>query len=238
VTPHGALELIPLYALDALPEAERGSVHEHLDSCPVCLDELGQYLAVTASLMPDQPAPSHVWPRIQAVIEAESGLSPTRTDAIDAETWRRRPKKLAFWAAGAVVAAAAVVIVMLGLASPQVTGADAILAAAEQAASEPGSYVGEFLVDEVSVARVILSPAGQGYLIPGERLPDLDSSRTYQLWVVNTEEAVISSGVLGNEPRPWAFTWVGSISGFALTREVAGGVTASAGDVVALATPR
>jgi hypothetical protein len=45
---------------------------------------------------------------------------------------------------------------------------------------------------------------------------------------------VISAGVLGNNPEPATFTWTGDVSGFALTREVAGGVISSAGDVVSV----
>jgi len=47
---------------------------------------------------------------------------------------------------------------------------------------------------------------------------------------------MVSGSALGDEPRPSAFTWDAPVSGFALTREVTGGVTISAGDVVAVAT--
>jgi hypothetical protein len=117
-----------------------------------------------------------------------------------------------------------------------VSSEEAILAAAEVAVSQPGSYIGEFIVDEMSVARVILTASGQGFFVPDDRLPPLELSKTYQLWVVTSDEAVISGGVLGNDPRPSAFTWDGPVSGFALTREVAGGVPVSAGDVVGLAS--
>jgi hypothetical protein len=42
--------------------------------------------------------------------------------------------------------------------------------------------------------------------------------------------------VLGNRPGPSTFTWTGEVTGFALTREIAGGVVSSAGDVVAVIT--
>jgi hypothetical protein len=54
--------------------------------------------------------------------------------------------------------------------------------------------------------------------------------------VINDIEDVISAGVLGNEPAPATFTWTGDTTGFALTREVAGGVVSSAGDVVSVIT--
>ena len=42
------------------------------------------------------------------------------------------------------------------------------------------------------------------------------------------------AGVLGNEPVPSRFTWTDDVAGFALTREVAGGVVSSEGDVVSV----
>lgn len=63
----------------------------------------------------------------------------------------------------------------------------------------------------------------------------LDPTRD-QLWVTNDGGVVISAGVLAHRPKPATFTWTGSVSGFALTREVAGGVTASEGDVVSVIT--
>jgi hypothetical protein len=53
--------------------------------------------------------------------------------------------------------------------------------------------------------------------------------------VVTPDDLVISAGVLGSEPLPSRFTWQGQSAAFVLTREVAGGVTSSAGDVVAVA---
>ena len=66
-------------------------------------------------------------------------------------------------------------------------------------------------------------------------LAPLDEARTYQLWVLTPDELAISAGVLGNDPAPSRFTWSGDVAGFALTREVAGGVETTAGDVVSVA---
>jgi len=64
-------------------------------------------------------------------------------------------------------------------------------------------------------------------------LDGLPADRTYQLWVVTPTEEVISAGVLGSDPEASTFTWRGEVSAFALTRETAGGVAVSEGDVVA-----
>lgn len=235
---HAPRQLIPLYALDALPEPARVEVGAHLDSCPTCIEELVQYLAVTASLVADQPAPRHVWERIAAAIEA-APINHT-AEVIDIGSRRRgQQTKAVNWLV--LIAAAAAVVFGIVAGSPfstELTPAEAIVASAKRAAAQPETYVGDFLVDGVSVAEVILTDAGEGYVIASDQLPPLERSRTYQLWVITEDESVISGGVLGEEPRPSAFTWDGPLSGFALTREATGGVTVSGGDLVAVATER
>jgi anti-sigma-K factor RskA len=235
---HGPLQLIPLYALDALAESERVDVDAHLDSCPVCVEYLGRYLLAVASLTADQAAPRHVWERIVASIEAQSAPSDRPAELIDRGS-RRRGRQ---WRAVNLlipIAAAAAVVLGIVAGSPfssDPTPDDAIAALAKRAAAQPETYVGELLVNGMSVAEVILTDAGEGYVIPTDQLASLDGSMTYQLWVITTDESMVSCAVLGDEPRPSAFTWDGPVSGFALTREVTGGVTISAGDVVAVAT--
>jgi hypothetical protein len=84
------------------------------------------------------------------------------------------------------------------------------------------------------VAEVVLTGEGDGFILPTETLDPLGPDRTYQLWVITPDEQVISAGVLGNDPGPARFTWTGEVAGFALTREAAGGVVSSEGDVVSV----
>ena len=237
MTSHGPLVVIPLYALDALPESERDEVDAHLDSCPECVEDLGQYLVAMASLTGDQAAPSHLWERIAASIKADSAPSDHQAEPIDHRSIERsrRWEAVNRYIPMAPAAAAVLVIVAGGPFSSDQNPDDALVAMARRAAAQPEAYVGELLDNGVSVAEVILTDAGEGYFIPTGQLASLDRSRTYQLWVI-APESVISGGVLGDELRPSAFTWDGSVSGFALSREVTGGVTISAVDVVAVAT--
>ena len=241
MTNHSLLhELVPLYALDSLEGDELHAVRTHLDSCDACLRELARYAAVTSKLVPDEPTPTHGWERIASAIGNGADIPLGRAaEVIDLEEGRpRRTRAMTLLTAIAAVAA----LVFAGIALAQrsllhdLTGDSAVIAAAEQAASSPGAYVGDFLVDGSSVAQVILTEDGHGFVVPTEDLEPLMPQRTYQLWVITTDEQVISGGVLGNEPRASTFTWTGEVSGFALTREVAGGVVISEGDVVAVAT--
>jgi anti-sigma-K factor RskA len=220
-------DLVALYALDALEAEERDSFETHLETCADCEASLAEYRSAASALVLDAPASDATWERIS---------SATGRDGV---VLLRRSRPDLFWKAVAGIAAAAALVfaavaLLGGGADP--LSSEGIVAAAEHVAAEPGTFVGEFIVDDVSVAQVVLSPDGRGFVIPTEQLEPLDPDRTYQLWVINEAEDVISAGVLGNDPTPATFTWTGDTTGFALTREVAGGVISSAGDVVSVIT--
>ncbi len=71
----------------------------------------------------------------------------------------------------------------------------------------------------------MISPGGTGFLMPN-KLPPLAASRTYQLWAIMPGK-VISLGLLGPDPTITAFSGKGTITGLAVTDEVAGGVVQS-----------
>jgi anti-sigma-K factor RskA len=225
-------DLVALYALDALAAEERDDFERHLQSCAECEASLARHRSAATALVPDGPASDATWERISAAIATEA-------DDRAGVVRLRRDLSNAVWKTVAGIAAAAA-FVFAGFAlsggDPDRMSSEGIVAAAEEVAAEPGTFVGDFVVEDVSVARVVLSSDGRGFVIPTEELVALDPERTYQLWVINDIEEVISAGVLGNDPAPATFTWTGETTGFALTREVAGGVISSAGDVVSVIT--
>lgn len=233
MTDHAQIfELVPLYALDALDGAELTMVEGHIEECDICRAELDAHRRVAAEFVPEAPVPVDVWDRIQSSI-GEAG-SATVHDLGPAMERRVRP--LMWLSAAAAVAVFAVGGILVGqrLARDDLATATGIVAAAEAAAGEPGTLVSDFLVDDVAVARVVLSADGHGYLIPTDDLETLDPSRTYQLWVLTPDELAISAGVLGNDPGPTTFTWNGAYVGLALSRETAGGVVSSEGDIISV----
>ncbi|HEX6299251.1 MAG TPA: anti-sigma factor [Acidimicrobiia bacterium] len=228
------VDLIPLLALDALEGYEMHRAQRHARACDQCRRELARYESVSAALASEGPAPRHVWDRIVAAIE--DAFDDLSLSALEQSPRFARPTRGRFSWLTAVAAAVAIVFAGLAVAGwSQDPMADLGLVAA-RAANEPGSYVGDFIVDGESVASVVLTIEGRGFVVPGEALEPLGSDRAYQLWVMTPDERVISGGVLGKEPTVAAFTWSGPVSGFALTREVAGGVVESGGDLVAVAT--
>lgn len=230
---HGVLDQnVALYALDALEGTELAEFESHLELCDRCREEVARYQAVAANLIHDEVASDGTWERISFAISVDddttADIVPLRSGGNGSTPWK--------WMAS--IAAAAALVFGGFLVAQLVTGSQLseqdVVAAADQAAAQPGSIVSDFVVDGAPVAQLVLAEDGQGYVIPTDQLVALDSSRTYQLWVINDTADVISAGVLGAEPRPATFTWTGEVSGFALTREVAGGVVSSAGDVVSV----
>ena len=224
-------DLVGAYAVDALDDDERRAYETHLEGCAECRAELDRLrepvtaLAESASVAP----PPALKERVMAEVRRDTA------PVVPLETRRRgRPG----WAALAVAALAALVLgvvaVVQTMARNDLSGPSSVVAAAEAAATEPGSIVADFETDEGVVGQVVLTPNGEGFMIPSDLAP-LDEARTYQLWVLTPDELAISAGVLGNDPAPSRFTWSGDVAGFALTREVAGGVETTAGDVVSVA---
>jgi anti-sigma-K factor RskA len=226
------LELVPLYALDALEGDEHLAVRNHLATCESCRAELQEYHSIAAGFTEDAEAPAHIWARIEAGLD-DDGQAPV----VPFETPRSGAPPFMKWILGAAAAIALVfggIFVGQNLADDNLATDSGVVAAAQSAAEQPGSFISDFLVDDVAVAQVVITAEGLGYVVPTDDLEALPSDRTYQLWVVTPDELVISAGVLGADPAPSTFTWSGDIAGFALTREVAGGVVSSAGDVVSL----
>ncbi len=225
------LDLVPLYALDALEGRELHEFEAHLDSCPECSAELESQRSAVAALVPDGPAPSQVWDRIAG----EIGVA-TPNEVVSLDSRREGSGRRYGWLAVAAAIAALVfgaVAIFEALQVNELKGPEGVVAAAEAAAQEPGAVVADLDSPEGVVAQVVLSADGEGFLLP-DNMEALGADRTYQLWVLTPDEEAISAGVLGNEPVPIRFTWNGDISGFALTREVAGGVESSDGDVVSV----
>lgn len=61
-------DLAELYAVGALHAQELSSFDDHLEVCAQCGSRLPSLLEAVAALIPDSPAPSHIWDRIVSAI--------------------------------------------------------------------------------------------------------------------------------------------------------------------------
>jgi len=224
-------DLVAAYAVDALDDSEIEAYEAHLSGCRQCQEELvrlQESTVLVAEAAGISPPPALKGRVMAAVREDETTNVVSIADG-------RPPARL--WVPFAVAALAALVlgavVIFQAVAMNDLSGPGGVAAAAEAAANEPGAIVAEFITDTGSVGQVVLTPDGEGYLVPSG-LETLPEDRTYQLWVITPDELAISAGVLGNEPAPSRFTWTDDVAGFALTREVAGGVVSSEGDVVSV----
>ncbi len=245
-------ELLGAYALNALDDAERQLVEQHLSECAECRDEVREHQEVTALFAGDPiPPPARVWDGILAEISPQA-VSATLAPVVSLERKNRRvTPRTTGWMAGvaaavAVVALSAAVVTQsgkIGDLNLQLTAQSQQIAALESAAqtdplqqavtvalTNPNARVANLTADGSSAAMlIVVLPDGTGYVFQStlQALPD-DS--TYQLWAV-VDDKVISAGVLGNSPDivPFHIDPKG-LQGLVITEEVAGGVPQSEAD--------
>jgi anti-sigma factor RsiW len=245
-------ELLGAYALDAVDGQERAAVSAHLATCDDCARQVAEFHEIAAMLANSGgDAPTHLWERIEGRL-ADPGTSPSvvREDAGAAATPARRadgaagPRRV-WWLALAAcllaVALLAVEVAHLDGRVGQLSGQSAqqqVARAAQTALADPSArHVALDTPAKARVAQVAILPDGAAFLV-NEALPTLPASRTYQLWgMVGTK--LVSLGLLGNSPTAIAFDVgaPGTVTGFAVTDERAGGVVQTTHVPVALSAP-
>jgi anti-sigma factor RsiW len=235
-------ELLGVYAVDAVDDAERAMIEAHLEECPRCRAEVAEHLETAAMLAATaERAPDGVWDAISQRLD--EGESVVRIEDVRAERAdRERPRQPWRWVTGAVAAVAVAAAVSLGVAvTEQQRRIDRLTARVEQAGVVRAASVAVFRDDArlvtlasedgtVEVEAVIL-PNGQGFLVDNN-LRDLPQAETYQLWALGGEEP-ISLGPLGPEFRVVAFPVDPRTTTLAITVEPAGGVVAPSSTPVA-----
>jgi anti-sigma-K factor RskA len=247
-----AEELLASFALDAVDEAERQQVEDHLAQCPRCRAELDAHREVAAALGNSvEPVPEGLWsaiatrlpergdeerpPMPRLLFEEFSAEEFSAEEFSPESTVRGRSlrsrRRLA--AVGSAVVAAAAVVVFLAIgwvhADTQVSHLQQALgqaapSAAEAALESPGHQVVNLVgPHEAKRAQFVIDAKGHGYLV-SSTLPTLAAGKTYQLWGIVGGRPV-SLGLMGQSPDQSTFTWVGAAgaSMLGITVEPAGG---------------
>ncbi|HET9729628.1 MAG TPA: anti-sigma factor [Acidimicrobiia bacterium] len=235
--------LLGAYALDAVDADDRRRVEQYLARNPSARREVDEMRETAASLAlapaDDFTAPADLWDRISATVALEQG------DELAARRARRRARavvntwvgRAAIAAAVVAVALAAEVVVLRGRLDDARQPGDKSLAVAFNRAAKVNGVHAVSLAPQggAELARVVLLPDGTGYL-RNDRLGKLSADKTYQLWAITgdpNKPAVISAGVLGNDPHTIAFRTSGPVHAFAITVEEAPGVEKSRNEPVA-----
>jgi anti-sigma-K factor RskA len=246
-----ANDLLAALALDAVDEAERQAIEEHIATCPRCQSELDAMREVAGALGNTvEPLPEHLWSSISSRIYDDQpdpvpALALLADDDTTATSRRRRSSQLRRSLAPAL-AVAAVVVAVLAFQLVNANSRNSNLQSALEASSSsqvaaalntPGHKL--IVLDSAtknSLAKFVLLPDGRGYLVD-DHMPSLASNETYQLWGVIQGKA-ISIGLMGRTPHRVTFTVAGppSLSELAVTVEPAGGTSTPTTPMVATGT--
>lgn len=227
-------ELLPAYALDALPEAEETEMRAHLESCPSCSALLGEHLE-TAGRLALAAAPAVPSPDLRARVLAEAVRTGQVVPAAPAPA-RRLP-----WGrvAGLVSAAALAVLGAFSLAafdrvqdlerrSDEQRRVLAVLVAPSGtfAMAPTGELPG-------AGGQVFIGPDGRSAAVIVTGLPD-PGEEVYQLWLIRDGRPVPLGAVDPEGGAAAVYVPAGLRPGetMAVTREPNAGNTAPRGPVV------
>ena len=172
-------ESIPLLAIDALSEPERGTLRRHVATCASCRQLLAEYEQLGAALLtsvPSVPLPDGLEQRLRARVAAAGQVAPAGRAGL---------RVLPRWAWAA--AAAALVVVLVGAAlllrTPDARPQDPEVAKLLQT---PGTVrISIKGTDRApnSIGEAIVNPISPvGYLLV-DNLSTLPSQRVYQVWL-------------------------------------------------------
>jgi hypothetical protein len=236
-----AAELLGAFALDAVDDAEREALEEHVRECDRCRREVDQHREVAALLAHDVGRPPQgLWDRIAGELE-EPPPAPLVAPVVPFGPVRRQMRIRV----AAVAASVAAAVLIAGLSVRVVDDRrrlDAMARVAHEgdlhrvmnaALADPRARKVELRSpDGRRSAEAVVMPDGTGYLVSTE-LPPVPDDQTYQLWALVGDRKV-SAGVLGSTPRPSPFTVDGELSGLAITVETAGGAVSPHGEPAAV----
>ena len=220
------------YALDALSLAEAQLFHDHLEECPACRDEVGEFRAVVATMGASESlvAPAHLKARVLAAADHAPQLPPKVTPIEAARSTRWSAKLIGAAAAVALVVAAGIGVSQLESPSVNPVASQVFDAADSHTATVDTSNGGQL---EIAVSSHLNKMAVQT-----SSLPQLGSKQVYQLWYITGGDRARSVGMVENVDAGWASTAPGSRTRFAITIEPAGGSILPTTDPIVEVNPR
>ena len=222
------------YAVDALDDAERTEFEEHLAVCAECRAEVASFRE-TAGLVAETDAvtpPASLRRSVLARIGQVRPLPPETPGAPDTDevgvVRRRRllPQLLA--AAAAVVLLAVGVLAWHPWEHDRTSVADQVLNASDAVRiSKPLPGGGELTL--------VRSPSLKRAVLVGRDVPDAGAGRTYQMWLQQPGQDMVSAGLMPDADRPTVLTGdAATAAAAAVSVEPEGGSVHPSQDVVAV----
>lgn len=179
--------LLGAYALDAVDDAERAQVEEHLQECPRCVEELRTYADTAGWLSEGLQTPPP--PRLRGRLLDQVAQEATVVRPM------RRTRRPAQWLAG-VAAAGLIAVGGWGIWA----ALDEDLTPTQQVVQAADAVQHEARVDGHTLT-VVTSQEQERAVLLSTDLPDLEEGQVYQAWFVRGDGVIESAGVL---PDPGA----------------------------------
>jgi anti-sigma-K factor RskA len=191
------------YAVDALDEVERAAFEQHLMQCASCRAEVASFrettalVAETESVDPPDSLRQGVLAGISQIrpLPPETPETPEMSEPGDDLAVRRRRLPTLLVAAAAVVLIAFGAVLWHPWQDDRASVADQVLRASDAVRiTEPVPGGGELtLVRSVSLDKAVLV---------GRDVPAAPSGKTYQMWLQQPGEAMVSAGLMPDADEP------------------------------------
>ena len=175
------------YALGIAGEPERSEIADHLaNKCPNCVPGIASAMA-TVTAMSGLVHVSHPPRRLRRRIMSSIEREPSR--------WR-----LGVLIPWALTAALSLALVSIGITGRRQSGDTAKLQQALSILNDPATRDVAFgETEKPSKGRVFVSPS-KGVVFIGASLPTIDSSKTFELWVIPAKGNPIPAGLFQSQP--------------------------------------
>lgn len=238
----GILELLDLYVVGALDEKESVQAKNILSVSAYAKSYVYEQRALLSNLETDAPSDPRLFVSIKSAISKNAVVNEDAAKVADitrAASLRKTTRtKISYLAIAASIFAVviSISIVFTGTSNTSNTASknmdmkkDMEMFASQKTTQKMA------LANANGDAKVELMMDDKGnVMVDGRSLETLSKTETYQLWAIVADSTpgsngskVISAGVFGNDPDITMTHVDGDIKGFALTREVSGGVVKS-----------
>jgi anti-sigma-K factor RskA len=190
------------YAVDALDDDERAEFEQHLAVCADCRAEVASFRE-TAALMSDAESETPPESLRAGVLSGISHVrplppeAPSRPEPVETGPPEVRRRRLP----GLLAAAAAIVLLAAGALAwhpwhhDRTTVADQVLNASDATRTTQQLEGG----GELTLVR---SPSLKRAVLVGRDVPDAPSGKTYQMWLQQPGEDMVSAGLMPDADRP------------------------------------
>ncbi|HEY3530504.1 MAG TPA: anti-sigma factor [Nocardioides sp.] len=219
------------YAVDALDDVDRAQFERHLAECAACRAEVASFRETTARLAETEASspPASLREGVLSGIRQIRPLPPQQPSREEPAGVRRRRLPQILAAAAAVVLLALGAVVWHPWQRDHTTLADRILHARDAVSVTqqlPGGAGEIRLVRSASLGRAVMV---------GDHVPDPSAGKTYQMWLQQPGQQMVSAGLMPDPDRPTVLSGdAASAKAAAVSIEPAGGSDHPSTQVVAV----